>query len=204
MSMSLIVSGIEEQYNVAYIANTFWNLNIAKVRKISLTSKGLAYVELNHWCDSEVAYNFIRRINNLKKETRLVHYQDDWWIVKKGINNCDDFDCVETVTFDDNYFEKRFNQYRNKIGECETEKPIKSIRNYNYTIEEALNELNKLRKMVIKVKKNAAFTENILDEKKLISSLIKEYIHLENELAIHRSVCSSDNVTIRKKRRNKL
>lgn len=204
MSISLIVTGIEDQYNVVYIANTFWNLNIAKVKEIILTTKGVAYVEINHWCDSEVAYNFICRINNPKKETRLVHYQDDWWIVKKGTGHVDDEEYVcECFTFDESYFEKRFNCFRKKAEDCDLElqKPIKSIRNYNYTIEEALNELNKLKKMVIKIKKNAGFNENILDEKQVISSLIKEYVHLENELAIHKSVGSSQNVTVRNNRR---
>lgn len=110
MSMSLIVSGVEEQYNVEYIANTFWNLNIAKVSSIILTSQGTAFVEIETWCDSEIAYNFIKRLNNVEKEARLVHYQDDWWVISKNNGQVFDFkgEC-DFATFDDDYFEKKIN-----------------------------------------------------------------------------------------------
>lgn len=151
-SMSLIVSGIEEQYNVAYIANTFWNLNIAKVRSITLTSKGVAFVEINSWCDSEIAYNFIRRLNNVKKETRLVHYQDDWWVVSKNVKGvycgCSHAYCdCDYITFDDSYFEKKYDRYRR-------------------------------------------FVNNML---------VKE---LENEIAIRKASNSSQNVTVRSKKKS--
>lgn len=207
-NMSLIISGIEEQYSPVYIANTFWNLNIAKVSSIILTPNGVAYVEIKQWCDTEIAYNFIHRLNNLKKETRLVHYQDDWWIVSKNNKKNVDLDElgveveVNKVVFDDSYFVKMpLRAFKNgsKSDAGAHFKPIKSIRNYSYSVEDALNELVKLKKHIVKIKKNTAFTENLLAEKILISYLIEEYLYLENELAIHRSVSKSQNVTVRRK-----
>lgn len=150
-STSLIVSGIEEQYNVAYIANTFWNLNIAKVSSITLTSNGVAYVEIRSWCDSENAYNFIKRLNNVKKETRLVHYQDDWWVVSKN-NKGSYCDCsyaycdCEYITFDDSYFEKKYDRYRRFVN--------------NMLVEELANE--------IAIRKTAARSQHVTVRNKLL------------------------------------
>lgn len=150
-STSLIVSGIEEQYNVAYIANAFWNLNIAKVSSITLTSNGVAYVEIRSWCDSENAYNFIKRLNNVKKETRLVHYQDDWWVVSKNFEGsyCDCYyaycDC-EYITFDESYFEKKYDRYRRFVN--------------NMLVEELANEIairktaSRSQNVTVRIKKN--------------------------------------------------
>lgn len=88
---------VESQYTQEYIANVFWRQYIAKVSNITLipyikNSKNseiynIAYINIAEWCDSEVAYNFIQRVNNPLKEARIVHKEDNWWVVQINTHN---------------------------------------------------------------------------------------------------------------------
>ena len=68
----------------------------------------MAYIEIASWCDSEVAYNFIRRLKVLEGEARLNHnLNEDWWAVQ--INTHYDgqpFIDASTVTFSQRSFVK--------------------------------------------------------------------------------------------------
>ena len=88
MSYNLIVSGIQMHHTAEYIANTFWNQHIAQIKSIVLTPYiyhstiyQTAYIHIDKWCDSEIAYNFITRLKDKQKITKIVHYVDDWWPV---------------------------------------------------------------------------------------------------------------------------
>jgi hypothetical protein len=109
-----MIANVESQFNAEYIANVFWNQNLAQVRSITLIPylKGteivqMAYIDIQYWCDSEVAYNFIQRIKVPEGEARLVHQSDDWWAVQ---NNTHNDGCllvgVYTTTFTNSYFIK--------------------------------------------------------------------------------------------------
>lgn len=87
--VSIVISRIEPKYTAEYIANVLWNSNIARVNSITLLPylQGSdvfqrAYVNIAEWTDSEIAYNFIKRLNNVSKKTRLVHHDELWWPVK--------------------------------------------------------------------------------------------------------------------------
>jgi hypothetical protein len=40
-----------------------------------------AIIIVKEWLDTEVAYNFIKRLNKPLVETRIVHKDDNWWRV---------------------------------------------------------------------------------------------------------------------------
>jgi len=84
---SIVIRCVETKYTTEYIAKVLWNQRIAQVSNITLVpfnnSYQKAYINISKWCDTEVAYNFIQRLKNMNKETRLVHSNDEnWWLVK--------------------------------------------------------------------------------------------------------------------------
>ena len=108
---SLIIPCVEYEYTHEYIANAFWKQSIARVSSVTLIPyiKGewvyyIAYINIDCWCDSENAYNFIKKLNNPHKETRLVHYEDNWWSVEQSVNTFAIRDA--TVQFEPSYYEK--------------------------------------------------------------------------------------------------
>lgn len=85
---SLYISKIEPVFDAVYIADVFEYLGIAQISRVAIESLGensdfnCAYVDIKYWYDTEVAYNFINRLNNTNKETRLIHHDEDWWVVE--------------------------------------------------------------------------------------------------------------------------
>lgn len=116
---SLTINCVESIYTQEYIANTFWKQQIARISSVTLipfTKNGekynIAYINVDQWCDSENAYNFIRYLNNPFKETRLVHHEDNWWPVEINTHNNGSIDVDKyTVHFTSDYFQRSTNQY---------------------------------------------------------------------------------------------
>lgn len=111
---NLIVSGIQIHHNAEYIANTFWNQNIAQIKSIILTPYlhnstfyQTAYIHIQTWCDTEIAYNFIKRLQDKRKVTKIVHYVDDWWPV--SINRMNIKTLMQMYKYSGKYLTK-FNQ----------------------------------------------------------------------------------------------
>ena len=83
---SLYIRNIEKQVNAEYIANTFSKNGLAQVSKVYIEpykykKYNRAYVQIDTWHETEAAYSFIKRLRNPKTETRLVHGDDNWWLV---------------------------------------------------------------------------------------------------------------------------
>lgn len=122
---NLMINCVEAQYTQQYIANVFWSQHIAKVSKITLIPYlknteiyNIAYIEIGEWCDSESAYNFIKRVNNPEKEARIVHNDDDWWPVQLNTHNNGDVAVgIYTVVFDPAYFEEDESDLEDEIIE---------------------------------------------------------------------------------------
>lgn len=95
-----------------YIATVFWEKHIAQVSKITILpytkqdeTYYMAYINIKEWCDTESAYNFIHRLNDPTKETRLVHRDDEWWSVEINTHNNGELNVGNyTVNFDDSFF----------------------------------------------------------------------------------------------------
>ena len=111
---SLMIANVESQYTAEYIANVLWNQSLAKASSITLIPYlketeilQMAYIEIDHWCDTEVAYNFLQRLKVPEGESRLVHLADKWWPVHiNSHNNGRLLVGIYTTTFSDSYFTK--------------------------------------------------------------------------------------------------
>ena len=132
---SFTIPSVELKYTSEYIASTLWKQKIAKVNCITMIPYlrdnevfNLAYVYIDTWSDSEIAYNFINRLKDSTKETRLVHNSDDWWNVEMNTHNSGNMNLYSyTKNFKNDFFE----QDNNLI---ETKNPIYNAVNYNKNI----------------------------------------------------------------------
>jgi hypothetical protein len=83
----LVISDIQQHVSPEYIATVFAKHQIALVSSISFTPYFIertiyfrAYIKIWRWCESEAAYNFIKRIEK-KTEARVVHHDDEYWVI---------------------------------------------------------------------------------------------------------------------------
>ena len=106
-------------HTAEYIANVFWSQNIAQIKSIVLTPYlckstfyQTAYIHIESWGDSESAYNFMKRLQNKTKITKIVHQIEDWWPVAintmetKTIMNLYQHSGKYLTTFDKSYYVK--------------------------------------------------------------------------------------------------
>ena len=108
-----MIQFVEFEYTAEYIANVFWRQHIAQVSNITLIPYlqnsdvfYVGYITIDHWVDSEAAYNFVQRLKNQGTEARLVHSGDDWWAVKKNSHNSGELVVGNyTTIFDRNYYQ---------------------------------------------------------------------------------------------------
>lgn len=111
---SIIISRILPKYTAEYIANVLWDQNISQVKSITLLpylqgsrAYQTAYVSIESWTDCEIAYNFIQRLKDTSKETRIVYDNDYWWPVRTYTRNTRDIRLGPyTTTFPERYFFK--------------------------------------------------------------------------------------------------
>jgi hypothetical protein len=85
---NVYIHKIDKNIDAEYISYIFHKNNIADVSKIILEtndddkSYNRAFIEIQKWYNTEIAYNFIMRLKDPCREARLVYYQDEWWIVE--------------------------------------------------------------------------------------------------------------------------
>jgi hypothetical protein len=72
-----------------YVADTFLKQNIAKISDITLIPYWrnsvvvyVGFITILEWFDTENSYNFIQKLKNPSKETRMVYDDDDWWVIQ--------------------------------------------------------------------------------------------------------------------------
>jgi hypothetical protein len=204
---SLMINYVESQYTQEYIANVFWRQNIAKVSSITFIPYlkngevcSIAYINIDQWCDSEASYNFIQRLNDSSKETRIVHRDDDWWPVQINThNNGEIYVGFYTLAFPSSYFVRDEPEADDESTvlctevddeEFDQEHPIQGLGEDRYTVEEAEAHLYNL-----KVELATAYRRNVPDE--ALEELESEIANLEAELRINEAVKNSGNVTQR-------
>ena len=186
-----MISNAEGVNNSEYIANAFWSQNIAQVSSIVLLPYlknnklcQMAYIEIASWCDSEVAYNFIRRLKVLEGEARLNHnLNEDWWAVQ--INTHYDgqpFIDASTVTFSQRSFVKAVEEIED--GETLTDSEFdeatsneasstysnEASSNEEYSNEEYYGEEYYSEKMYI---------DELLDQKMYLGELLDEKMYVK-------------------------
>lgn len=88
--LSLIIPCVAPTISAVDIARTFYKLEIATVKAITLLpvcEAICAYIEIGYWHETETAYRFIERLRNPDKETRLVYDDPSWWVVMENADN---------------------------------------------------------------------------------------------------------------------
>lgn len=208
-----MIKSVESQYTQEYIANVFWRQDIAKVSNITLIPYiknseiyNIAYINIAEWCETETAYNLINRVKNPEKEARVVHYEDNWWVVEINTHNNGDLIVGDyTVSFNSAYWVKKevpivscsdaetvssIDAETGSLTDAETERPIKGLNSEYYTVEEALERLSELD---VKL--------GLMDDERPSSSAYRELCdeinQLSNELRIHEALNKKSNVTER-------
>jgi hypothetical protein len=83
---SVTILHVDKSISTEFIADVFRRNRIAKVSDILLKSSAKssyneAYITIDYWYDNETAYNFIRRLQDNSRETRLIYNDDLWWTV---------------------------------------------------------------------------------------------------------------------------
>ena len=184
----LLICGIETQYSPEYIVNVLWKQRIAKATSITclpnLNSDSFnAYITIGQWCDSEVAYNFIKRLQYSYIETRIVHNDENWWNVYTFPFNIGGPLPEYTTQFDTNYFDKPLKKLAN-----DSSRPILGLYGEQFNPTEAREQLVKLT-ICLQKHPELCFEGSFLDQ---------EIQHLRNELRIHKAVQNSKFVTPRR------
>lgn len=85
--INIVIRALPQNVTAEYIATVFSKQNIAQVKSVTMRScfdqdmYNEAYVELWSWGESESAYNFLGRLKGLQGEARVVHRDDDAWVI---------------------------------------------------------------------------------------------------------------------------
>jgi hypothetical protein len=89
---SIFIANIGNDVSPNSLVNLFDELDIAVVKQITIfpefnQKQGVqtygAYIAVD-WHDTEVAYRFIKCVQDPKKEARLFYTNDDYWVVEKN------------------------------------------------------------------------------------------------------------------------
>lgn len=200
-----MIHNVNTQYTAKYIANVMLTREIAKINSITLIPQmtntdisQIAYIDIDSYCDTEEAYNFI---NNLKSGSLIFYHNsnqtdDDVWVFQNNTHNSGSL-CVGTYTTyftydeedeintDDNNdsLETKYDE-EFKLTLCQ--RPIQGIGIDRYTVEEAISHIDFLQE-----KLNASQT----DFERL--QIQEEIFHIDNELRIQYTMENGSNVTLR-------
>ena len=90
---SLFIGAIETSFTADHIMDAFYCQNIATISRVTLVPfngksgpLNRAYIDIHEWHTTEAAYNFIQRLKETNRETRIVHADDNWWAVEVNKN----------------------------------------------------------------------------------------------------------------------
>jgi hypothetical protein len=86
---SLYLPAIDVSFTADYIIDAFYCQDIATINRVTLIPYktkarhlNRAYIDVHEWHSTESAYNFIQRLKDPNRETRIVHTDDNWWTVE--------------------------------------------------------------------------------------------------------------------------
>ena len=86
---SLFINALNISFTSDYVMDAFYCQDIATISRVALvpyeSKSGLrykAFIDIHEWHASEAAYNFIQRLRDPNREARIVHNDDNWWVVE--------------------------------------------------------------------------------------------------------------------------
>jgi hypothetical protein len=149
----VMIRDLEPQYNAEYIANYFWNKEIAKVSSVTIIPYilggkilGIAYIVFDSFCETEAAKDFIWHMTGVDAYIMAVDMpeEDNIWVLEPNTHNEGDL-CVGiyTTNFMPDFF-KTFEDADDHLcseDEFYSKYPIKGEDNIRYTVDEAMSHL---------------------------------------------------------------
>jgi hypothetical protein len=86
---SLFIPAVDISFTADYVMDAFYCQDIATIGRVALvpyeSKRGLryrAFIDIHEWHSTEGAYNFIQRLKDPNREARIVHNDDNWWVVE--------------------------------------------------------------------------------------------------------------------------
>jgi len=133
-----ILPSIDSQISASFVVKVFEECEIATIAKVSFNYNNnrnykRAIIDVDSWCDSEVAWKFISRLRCAKDGIRICYNGDKYWMVKlpkvehwikKVERNWSRYTCErddDSLEHHKNFcvkFAKQFNRENNKPIEC--------------------------------------------------------------------------------------
>jgi len=144
---SITIPAVEVKYTAEDIAHILWTNNIAQSKLITMVPYlrddmvyNIVYIGIEFWCDSEVAFNFIKKLKDPLKEVRLVHNSDDWWNVEINKHNSGtNYLYPYSKRFDKTFFNKKsVKNKKNPLYELEQVLPYELEQVLPYELEKVL------------------------------------------------------------------
>ncbi len=148
---SIVIKGIQSNEFlssttlVEKIVKTFLKNKLAKIEKVTLLHGGKkAMIEVGEWMSTPQAIHFAEKLERGDREVRLIHSDDDWWIVQPN--------------------------------------EIKDMNGNTLTIHEAMKEVVRIENGIREIKREAAFSDDIIDHLIMVNKLIEKKKDLERKL----------------------
>lgn len=85
---NIYIPFVEKHHTAEFISNVFRKNNIAEVSQVYLlpyydsNKYNRAFIGIKSWFDTEVAYNFIKKLKSRNLEARIIYQDDNWWTVQ--------------------------------------------------------------------------------------------------------------------------
>ena len=188
---SIMIPFVKTIYTPHHIAFTLLTKEICHVSSITLIPQindgeiyNIAYIDVDYYCDTEAAYEFIHSIKNASYTLYHDNDNDNPWTFQLNTHNYGGL-CVGDFTTKIQL--QNYNTNTNSSSsELQQFKPIIGLCDEHYSLDEALQHFDLLIQDWHSV--NTAF------ERRQIEHMMQ---HFDNELRIHHSVLNSQHVTSR-------
>jgi hypothetical protein len=202
--MSLLIRSIGNHITHNFIANIFWQKEIAQVSSVTLIPQSpnndgeityVAYITFETYCETEAAYDFICR---LKEGFYNFQYeQGKFWVVEKG-NHIDGEIYIEKQTefYDRYYYEDDGNIHLPVYDDSELEDNFDITYPLDHT---SLTKEYKPHQPFIDFNNRLISSHSYFDKNINDNLTPHDFTHLKNELDIYFTLLNSQNVTSRKK-----
>jgi hypothetical protein len=203
--MSLLIRSIGNHITHNFIANIFWQKEIAQVSSVTLIPQSpnndgeityVAYITFETYCETEAAYDFICR---LKEGFYNFQYeQGKFWVVEKG-NHIDGEIYIEKQTefYDRYYYEDDGNIHLPVYDDSELEDNLDIT--YPPHDHPSLTKEYKPHLPLIDFNNRLISSHSYFDKNITDNLTPHDFTHLKNEVDIYFAILNSKNVTSRKK-----
>ena len=189
---NIMIHQVKTHYTAEHIAFTLLTKEICHISSITLIPQidngeiyNIAYIDIDMYCDTEAAYEFI---HSIKDGLFILHHDNDVdnpWTFQLNTHN---FGGLSVGTFTTQFTQKHCNNTYTSSSQTQLLefRPIIGIADDHYSVDEALDYIHFLN--------DSWHFVHSPDQRRKIESLIQ---HFDNELRIHHSLLNSQYVSSR-------